>query len=171
MAAAAVAETILASHGGGAERAPAFALAAATLDALESCEGGACRRMVIQFLWKWADVLGCRPDPHRCASCGKGFPETGPPITLWYSRRENHIVCPACCGLDEDIRDLTGAYLAAALLPIGPGARRWLFAAETLAPRESGRISMDRTSWREAKALCTAILSAVIGRQLASWDW
>jgi DNA repair protein RecO (recombination protein O) len=171
MTAAAIAETILASHGGGAERAPALALASATLDALESCDADACRRLLIQFLWNWADVLGCRPDPRRCVSCGKGFPETGPPVTLWYSRREGHLVCSACCGLDEDIRNLTGTYLAAEFLPVGPGARRWLLAAEILAPSEIGRVGMDNTSRHEAKTLCAAILNAVIGKQLASWDW
>jgi DNA repair protein RecO (recombination protein O) len=171
MAAAAIAETILASYGGGAEHAAAFALAIAALNALESRDADTCHRMVVQFLWNWADVLGCRPDLRRCASCGKDFPETETPVTLWYSRRENTATCPDCCSFDEDIHLLTGVELAAEFLPIGPGTRRWLLAAETFVPDQIGRTGMDKTSWREAKALCAAILSAAIGKQLASWEW
>jgi DNA repair protein RecO (recombination protein O) len=171
MAAFAVAETILASHGGGAERGPALALAGDTLDALEGADRDACRRVVVQFLWNWADILGCRPDLRRCASCGKVFPETESAVTLWYSRREAQAVCPSCSGLDEDIRGLAGPALAAEFLPAGPGARRWLLAAESLSPGRIGRVSMDRASWREAKALCAAVLGAAVGKQLASWEW
>jgi DNA repair protein RecO (recombination protein O) len=171
MAAAAVAETILASHGGGAERTAALALAGDTLDALESGDADGCRRLAVQFLWNWADILGCRPGLRRCASCGRDFPETEEAATLWYSRHEAQIVCPACSGLDEDIRGLTGPALAAEFLPIGPGARRWLLAAESLSPGQIGRVGMDKVSWREAKTLCAAVLGAAIGKQLASWDW
>jgi DNA repair protein RecO (recombination protein O) len=171
MAAAAAAETILASHGGGAERTAAFALAGNTLDALENADGDGCRRMAIQFLWNWADILGCRPGLRRCSSCGKEFPETEAAETLWYSRHEAQLVCSSCSGLDEDIRDLTRAELSAGFLPVGPGARRWLLAAENLGPDQIGRVGMDRVSWREAKTLCAAILSAALGKRLSSWDW
>jgi DNA repair protein RecO (recombination protein O) len=171
MAAAAVAETILASHGGGAERAAALALAGNTLDTLESGDGDACRYLLIQFLWNWADILGCRPGLRRCASCGREFPETETAATLWYSRREGQAVCPACSGFDEDIRGLTRVDLSAEFLPIGPGARRWLLAAESLEPGQIGRVGMDRVSRREAKALCAAVLSAALGKYLSSWNW
>jgi hypothetical protein len=171
MAAAAVAETILASHGGGAERTAALTLAGATLDALESAGGDGCRRLVVQFLWNWADVLGCRPGLRRCAFCGRDFPETGTAATLWYSRHEVQVVCPSCSGLDEDIRNLTGPALSAEFLPIGPGARHWLLAAENLSPGQIGRVGMDRVSWREAKTLCAAILGAALGKHLSSWSW
>jgi DNA repair protein RecO (recombination protein O) len=171
MAAAAVAETILASHGGGVERTAALILAGDTLDALESADGDGCRRMVIRFLWNWADILGCRPGLRRCASCGREFPETETAETLWYSRHEAQLVCSSCSGLDEDIRDLTRAELSAEFLPAGPGARRWLLAAENLGPDQIGRVGMDRVSRREVKALCAAILSAALGKRLSSWDW
>jgi DNA repair protein RecO (recombination protein O) len=171
MAAAAVAETILASHGGGAERAAALELAGSTLDALESGDGGTCRYLLIQFLWNWADILGCRLSLRRCASCGRDFPETEAPVTLWYSRHEAQVVCSSCSGLDEDIRDLTRVELSAEFLPIGPGARRWLLAAENLVPGQLGRIGMDGISRREAKTLCAAIISAALGKYLSSWNW
>jgi DNA repair protein RecO (recombination protein O) len=171
MAAAALAETILATHGGGAERAPALALAGDTLDALENGDGDGCRRMVIQFLWNWADILGCRPDLRRCASCGKVFSEAEATVTLWYSRREGSAICPSCSGLEEDNRDLVRPDLAAEFLPIGPGARRWLLTAENLKPDRLGRVGMDRVSHGEARALCAAILSAALGKPLSSWTW
>jgi DNA repair protein RecO (recombination protein O) len=171
MAAAAVAETILASHGGGTERAAALALAGNTLDALESGDGDGCRRILIQFLWNWADILGVRPGLCRCASCGRDFPETETVITLWYSRHEAQIICPSCSPFDEEIRGLTRVELSAEFLPIGPGARRWLLAAESLEPGQIGRVGMDGISRREAKALCAAILGAVLGKYLSSWNW
>jgi DNA repair protein RecO (recombination protein O) len=169
MAAAAVAETILASHGGGTERTLALELASGTLDALENGNGEGCRRLVLQFLWNWADILGCRPDLRRCVSCGKPFPETD--TTAWYSRREGSCSCSACSGLDEDNRELAQAALSAEFLPVGPGARRWLFTAENLKPGRLDRVSMDRISQGEARALCTAILSAALGKRLACWTW
>ncbi|MDR3335835.1 MAG: DNA repair protein RecO [Treponema sp.] len=171
MAAAAVAETILASHGGGTERTPALALAGDTLDALETGNGEGCRRLVIQFLWNWAGILGCRPDLRRCASCGKVFTEAEAAATLWYSRREGSCFCPSCSGLGEDIRGLVRADLAAEFLPAGPGARRWLFTAENLKPSHISRVGMDRISQGEARALCTAILSAALGKALSCWAW
>ena len=61
-AAAAMAETILAAYGGGGSWGEAFALADASLEALETADAGACERFFIYFLWKWAELLGIRPD-------------------------------------------------------------------------------------------------------------
>jgi DNA repair protein RecO (recombination protein O) len=60
--AAAIAETILAAYGGGDSWGEAFALADASLEALEAADAGGCERVFIYFLWKWAGLLGIRPD-------------------------------------------------------------------------------------------------------------
>jgi DNA repair protein RecO (recombination protein O) len=61
-AAAAIAETILAAYGGGGSWQEAFGLADASLGALESADAGGCERAFIYFLWKWAGILGIRPN-------------------------------------------------------------------------------------------------------------
>jgi DNA repair protein RecO (recombination protein O) len=61
-AAAAIAETILAGYGGGGSWKESFALADASLGALESADPGGCERTFIHFLWNWAEILGIRPD-------------------------------------------------------------------------------------------------------------
>ena len=62
MAAAAVAETVLAFQGGGGGWAEAAKLAGSVLDALEGADAAACSRIAVYFLWHWADILGLRPD-------------------------------------------------------------------------------------------------------------
>jgi DNA repair protein RecO (recombination protein O) len=62
MAANAVAETILASHGGGGNWESAFTLCAKTLDALEKAEERHCVPVLLHFFWNWLDILGLRPE-------------------------------------------------------------------------------------------------------------
>jgi hypothetical protein len=62
MAADALAETILNSHGGGGNWKTAFALAGGTLDALEAAEDRHCLPIILQFFWNWLDILGLRPE-------------------------------------------------------------------------------------------------------------
>ncbi|GHV82011.1 hypothetical protein AGMMS49991_05690 [Spirochaetia bacterium] len=186
MAAAALAETILAAHGGGGAWSDALNLAAATLDALETADEGALRRMVIHFLWHWADILGFRPDLTRCASCGTiyagqevyGQEVYGQEVrrdsradgVVWYSRREGSIICPACAGLSDDEAALVAPDLAADFLPVGPGTRRWLATAENLKAAMLTRFTMDKASEAEAKALATAVLAGALGKRLSTWD-
>jgi hypothetical protein len=61
MSAGAIAETIIASAGGGCEWPTAFDAAEQTLDALCVADADTARRLAVQFLWRWADLLGCRP--------------------------------------------------------------------------------------------------------------
>jgi DNA repair protein RecO (recombination protein O) len=61
-AAQAVAETVLAGEGGGADWKAALELTNATLDALENADGETARRVTVQFLWNWSAILGVRPD-------------------------------------------------------------------------------------------------------------
>ena len=61
-AAAAIAETILAGHGGGGAWQDAFTLADASLEALEAADEDGAARVFIHFLWRWAEILGIRPE-------------------------------------------------------------------------------------------------------------
>jgi DNA repair protein RecO (recombination protein O) len=152
MSADAVAETILASHGGGGNWGRALSLAQAVLDALEAADEETCARIVLWFLWQWTDFLGLRPEfDASCCLCGK-------PSPLWYSIREGGMVCGSCSA------SLTG------LVEAGPGCCHWLETTRSLNPDQIVRHTLDKKSFREAKSLATAILAEAIGKRLDIWD-
>jgi DNA repair protein RecO (recombination protein O) len=157
MAAGGVLETVLSSHGGGGAWGRALELAGKALDALEGADEKTCGRVLIHFLWNWADVLGVRPDIKTCASCAC---EAGPDGVLWYNRRDGELLCSPCSGAAGDGN----------LFAVGPGARRWLLAVQDLDASALGRLSLDEVSRRQAKALATAVLSEALGKRLSGWD-
>jgi len=158
MAAAAVAETILSSHGGGGDWGTAMQLAVSALDTIESANEELCGRLLVHFLWRWAHFLGIQPHLEYCAACD----EEANNAPLWFNIRENSALCNKCI---ETPNKTDG------LLKLNPGCRRWLSAVESLEPAQLHRFSMDSKSFSEAKALCTAILTGAIGKRLASWEW
>ena len=151
MSADAVAETILASHGGGGNWGRAVSLAQAALDALAAADEETCARIVLWFLWQWTDFLGLRPEFDKCSLCGN-------PAPARYSVREGGMVCGSC------------SVGASGLVETGPGCCHWLENARALHPGQIVRHTLDKKSFREAKALATAILAEAIGKRLESWD-
>ena len=162
MAAGAVAETILSTHGGGGEWEAALKIAAQTLDALENANEELCSRLLVHFLWRWTHLLGIQP-LLECGSCG-GNSEGA----FWYNIRENSALCASCL---QGMRDQAAPTAGAGEIQINPGCRRWLSAAGTLEPSLLHRFSMDNKSLSEAKALTTAVLAGALGKRLPSWDW
>jgi DNA repair protein RecO (recombination protein O) len=168
-AASAVAETILAAHGGGGSWEEALDLADGALDALDLADESTARRIVIQFLWNWAEILGLRPEINRCASCAC---EGGGDGLLWYSLRDGTLICPSCAALPlvyaagrEGFPGETTGFL-----PVGPGVRRWITMAQTQDPSKLARFTMDKTAEGEAKALVTAVLAGALGKRLGTWE-
>ncbi|MDR1058339.1 MAG: DNA repair protein RecO C-terminal domain-containing protein [Treponema sp.] len=157
MAAGAVVETVLSSHGGGGVWARALELTGGALDALEEADEKTCGRILIHFLWNWADVLGVRPGLTVCTSCGHS---AGPGEALWFSPAEGTFLCPAC----------SAAARGGNVFAIGPGARRWLLAVQDLDASLLSRLTLDEASRTQAKALATAILSEALGKRLSTWD-
>jgi DNA repair protein RecO (recombination protein O) len=147
----AVAETILASHGGGGNWGRALSLAQAALDALEAAGEETCARVVLWFLWQWTDFLGLRPEFDKCSLCGN-------PASNRYSIREGGMVCGSCS------EGLPG------FMEASPGCRHWLETTRPLNPEQLSRYTLDKKSFREAKSLATAILAEAIGRRLESWE-
>jgi DNA repair protein RecO (recombination protein O) len=156
----AAAETILASHGGGGNWAASLALAEAVLAALETAGEELCERIFVYFLWRWAALLGIQPGLEYCASCGTAA-EEGP---LWYSPLEEGMLCAACARKNSAMT-ANGIFVQA-----GPGCRRWLMAVDGLSPSRLGRYTMDGKSFKEARALTTAIAAGALGKRLTSWD-
>jgi len=157
MAAGAVAETILCTHGGGGDWGTAMKLAVSALDALEGANEELCPRLLVHFLWRWAHFLGIQPHIEECAACG----DRADGAPLWFSASEGSVLCAACAPEAEN----------RALSPINPGCRRWLAAVGMQEPAVLHRFSLDNRSFLEAKSLTAAVLAGALGKHLASWDW
>ncbi|MDR2542533.1 MAG: recombination protein O N-terminal domain-containing protein [Treponema sp.] len=158
MAAAAISDTILSSHGGGGEWAAAIKLAAETLDTLENASEELSGRLLVYFLWRWAGFLGIQPFIDCCSVCDRGD-ET----LLWFNAHEGAVLCANCLG--------TESALSSGFLKLNPGCRKWLSVAGEQEPSCLYRYSMDNKSFYEAKTLTTAILTGVIGKKLSSWEY
>ncbi|MDR0486824.1 MAG: DNA repair protein RecO [Treponema sp.] len=158
MAAGGIADTILATHGGGGAWDTALKLAAGALDTLENANEELCSRILIHFLWRWADFLGICPQIGHCAVCGKKADDS----PLWFCADENAALCETCAA---------GEHGHTAFLRLDPGCRRWLAAVGTIETSLLYRYSMDNKSFDEAKSLTAAVLSDALGRRLTSWDW
>ena len=63
LTAAAIAEAVLASGGGGSEPLAAYNLVNESLDALQGAPPENCDRILVYFLWHWLDILGLHPAP------------------------------------------------------------------------------------------------------------
>jgi DNA repair protein RecO (recombination protein O) len=159
MAASAVAETILSSHGGGSDWSEALSLACATLDTLENAGEELCERLLIHFLWRWAGFLGLQPQIDRCSNCANEAPPDNP---LFFNSRENSLLCANCLAAVDSASDL---------IKLNSGSRRWLSLTGRIEPSLVYRYSMDEKSFREAKTIAAAVMTSAIGKQLASWDW
>jgi len=180
MAAAGTAETILYTHGGGGDWCYAMKLAISTLDALETANEELCPRLLVHFLWRWAQFLGIQPHIEACAACG----DRAETAALWYNAREGAAFCANCAGETELCpqepilsKKPSSVPKNSALSPekvtvtFSAGCRRWLSAVGPLDPSLLNRYSMDNRSFGEAKALTTAVMTAALGKRLASWDW
>jgi DNA repair protein RecO (recombination protein O) len=158
MAASAVAETILSSHGGGSDWGEALSLATAALDTLESANEELCERLLVHFLWRWAGFLGLQPQVDRCSNCGNEAADS----PLFFNSGESTLLCENC---------LNNADSAYSLIKLNSGSRRWLALTGQIEPSLLYRYSMDNKSFGEAKTLAAAVMTAAIGKQLASWEW
>jgi DNA repair protein RecO (recombination protein O) len=160
MAADAAADTILAAHGGGGAWEEALDLADAVLDALEKADEEGCTRIFVHFLWTWAAFLGLRPE----LACACGGPADG---LLWFDRREGVFRCSSCAGrVDSDAYAGRGD-----LLPLNPGAWRWLKGVEDLEPAQLSRYVPDPVSLRQTRAALCAMMAGILGRELSTWNF
>ena len=155
MTADAVAETILASHGGGGGWPDAAKLAGSVLDALDGADAALCSRLGVYFLWHWSGVLGVRPELGICASC---FCEMRREETLCYSA--GNLSCENCVRKEAP----------PSVIRISPGARLWLTGIESLPPSALARVTLDAPSLEQARALSKAVLAGALERRLATWE-
>jgi DNA repair protein RecO (recombination protein O) len=156
-AAAAVAETAIASHGGGGSWQEALGLCSETLDAADAASEAECPSVLVRFLWKWAELLGARPDIDSCDDCAC-IPADDEVVL--YSRREGTLRCRHCAGNRE----------AADAVSVGPGARSWLRAVDRADARTSLRIGADPVSLRQARELALLVAEGAVGTRLKTWN-
>ena len=168
MTADAIAETILASHGGGGNWETALALTEQALDALENANEDLCARIFISFLWRWAALLGVQPNLEHCGHCNA---ELSADKAVWYSSVGHSLYCPDCIRLvtHDDSQQSRGA--SPDYMQVNPGCRRWLLTAAALAPNELSRYTMDSQTLREAQMLTRTVVAGTLGKKPASWDW
>lgn len=157
-------ETMLASHGGGGNWPEALKLANQALDALDNADESCCKRICIHFLWNWIDLLGLRQDILHCPFCACESSADG---ILLFGNPTGTLRCPSCARGDPASADPDGS---AGLLPIGPGARRWLNAVGDMNPALLTRYTLDGASLMQAKTLVTGLMAGALGKRLESWD-
>jgi len=160
MAADAVAETVLASHGGGGGWPQAAKLTGGVLDAIGEADAALCSRLGVYFLWQWADILGVRPELSACASCAAEVPREQ---SLWYSAANEALFCAGCTQRESRSPALS-------TIRLGPGARLWLSGIESLGPVALSRVTLDSPSLEQAKALSKTILARTLDKHLPTWD-
>ena len=158
MAADAIAETVLESHGGGGNWDKALTLTEAALDVMALADSNLCSRLLLHFMWQWADFLGLKPEFDHCYHCGK---KVSAGNILWYLHDEGAMICVNCFNFEKKLK----------LLEISPGCRNWLDTVIHLPPAQLNRYNLDKKSFNEAKVLATAILTEALGKQLLSWEW
>lgn len=156
-AAAAVAETVISGYGGGGSWKEALGLSRETLDAIDIAGDEACRTALIRFLWKWADILGARPDLDLCGDCA--CPPAADEV-VWYSRRESAVLCRRCAERKEHADSIA----------VGPGARAWLRAVDRADAKTALRIGADELSFRQAREAVVAAAADAVGSRLKTWN-
>jgi len=168
MTADALAETILASHGGGGGWPAAMKLAGSVLDALDEADTAFCSRLGVYFLWHWADILGVRPElpggedrplkaaASACCSCDA---EARRESALWYAAGSQALFCENCA-----------QKASPPLIRLCPGARLWLNKIESLSAAALARVTLDGPSLEQARTLSKAVLAGALERRLATWE-
>lgn len=122
-----------------------FALAGATLDAMETAEGDVLLALVVAFLLKGMAMHGYRPQFDACAACGAPIAGEAP-----FALESGGPACDGCGGADGD---LAGRF---ARLPEGArnALRALLFARMT----EVGALGIPRPVLAEALELVRAFV-------------
>jgi DNA repair protein RecO (recombination protein O) len=159
MAAGAITETILASHGGGGNWQDALNLASQSLEAIATAAEKDVPLPFLHFLWNWADILGIQPDLNHCSVCESIFAQNEP---VSYSVYDGNVLCSRCGDVHHHDNN-------ASHLPISPGARRWLITTSPLKPALVSRYKMDAAVMNQVKVFTTHLLTAALGRRLQSW--
>jgi len=178
MTACALADTIMSTHGGGGDWEAVLKMTIETFDTIETANEILCGNLMVHFLWNWSQFLGIRPNINSCSNCGK----TAKDEPMFLNVQDSSVLCAKCkpVSLDSTFDIPHSTFLSpntkfnipsSKLIQMNLGCRKWLSAVEPLEAAQIHRYSMDNKSFNEAKSLVTAVLSAALGKRLASWNW
>ena len=145
------AEVVLKSLAAGETSSGLFRLLLACLRVLES--GGVDRAAyaTTQFLWRFLDLAGYRPDPRACERCGRSFRESEGAFWLGAT---GTLACAACAG---------GSGFA-----ISAGARRYLEATRDMDLGAALAVSLDPASLAGMEHALARAIRGVLETDLAS---
>ncbi len=156
MHAALWAELLIRSRAGAGDFEHAFVLLLACLSGLDKLEEEDCAYASYVFLWRYAGLLGSRPQMQSCGICAGHIREDR---VEYYSIGQASFLCPDC-GAEEGIR----------LINIGPGLRRYLERIADLEPSQALRLRLDSEGRRACQALVFALAKEMAQGSLNALD-
>jgi DNA repair protein RecO (recombination protein O) len=144
-------EVILKSYGAGELSDHLYRLFLGCLRLLDVVDRRGVQYVSLQFLWRFLGLLGSRPDPSRCDSCGRLLPESAP---VFYNPRANSMACEAC--------SLPG------LPRIPAGGRRYLEASASLPLAAAAGLRVEPSCLASLGRAVLAVTQAVLEGELAT---
>jgi len=150
-----VAELLIKTSGGGGDYRQVLDLALQCLTALDSCPSGATEPPLLQYLWRFVELLGLGPDPMSCSNCGA---KLRPSLGGAYSFALEGFLCLDCAARSERI------------LPLGTGALRWLNRVLEIGYAEAARLVILPETLDTLKALLFALAKSAAEAPLASLE-
>ena len=133
------------------------------LDSLDKAGNGlSCRAVAAQFLVRYFDRIGYRPELEHCQKCGKAMTAG----TAWlFSAARGGIVCPACVAGNG----ASPAGHQAAGQTIQPGTAKFLSSCLSAPLAHLPRLKITPAPLQEALNILWRYGNAVLGRDIVSW--
>jgi DNA repair protein RecO (recombination protein O) len=144
-------EAILRSYAAGEQSDLLYRLLLGCLRLLDGMEGRGVPYVSLQFLWRFLGLLGSRPDPSRCDSCGRLLAEPAP---VFYNPRANAMTCEACA--------------VPGLPRIPAGGRRYLQASAALPLAAAAALRLEPRCLASLGQAVLAVTQAVLEGELAT---
>ena len=130
--------------------------------AVESLDRGLpCRVVAAQFLIRYYDRIGYRPELEHCRECGVA----GAASRHWrFSAGKGGVLCPLCAAPGGDLRNgqLVG-------LPLQPGTAKFLSSCRLAPLARLGRLKIAGPPLEEALNILQRYGDVVLGREIVSW--
>lgn len=121
-----------------------------------------CRAITAQFLTRYYDRIGYRPELEHCQKCGKTL-TTGPPWLFGVAR--GGIVCPSCASSGSPNQGPGQGPSQ----PIQPGTAKFLSSCLNAPLNHLNRLKIAAAPLNEALRLLQAYGDTVLGREIISW--
>jgi len=130
--------------------------------AVESLDRGLpCRAVTAQFLIRYYDRIGYRPELEYCRECGA----TGAANLSWrFSAGKGGILCPLCATAGGRLR-----HDQPIGLPLQPGTAKFLSSCRAAPLARLGRLKIAGPPLEEALNILQRYGDVVLGREIVSW--